>query len=202
MRAESKLRKTDEHNSKIVTQWLEDNLYAKTVTNYHKYDDIENQTKGIDCTFEYQGQNYKCDEKAATAYINNPLHTFAFELSFINKRGNRQMGWLLDDIIETDIYGLIWIDKAKKVPLFEKTDIQEIETAYVRKADILKYLSSIGWTLDKIMAKELMIRQTEGRIYMGNIYENGCKFAYSGHLVEKPINILIPRRVLVDMRIF
>ena len=202
MRAESKMRKTDEQNSKIVTQWLEENIYPKLVTEYHKYDDIVMQTKGIDCTFKFKDILYKCDEKAATAYINKPLHTFAFELSFINRSGYRQMGWFLNDVIETDLYGLVWIDKAAKSPLTNTADIQEIETAYVRKSDILKCLASMGWTLDKIMAKEMMIRQTEGKVYMGNVYENGCKFAYSGHLVEKPVNILIPRKVLVDMRLF
>lgn len=202
MREISKLRKTDEKNSNIVTEWLEKNLYSVHTTEYSKKDDLENQIKGIDCTFKIDGIEYKCDEKAAVAFINKPLHTFAFELSFINKFNQIQDGWLLNDDLETDIYGLVWIDKAKSNILTSIDDIEEVTTAYIKKKDILQYLEDLGWSIDNLYRKSDAIRENNGDVYMGNIFKNGCKFAYSKQLVEKPINVLIPREKLIEMKMF
>jgi hypothetical protein len=37
---------------------------------------------------------------------------------------------------------------------------------------------------------------------MGNIRKNGCKFAYSEQLIEKPINILLPKEKYMEMADF
>lgn len=200
-REESTLRRTDIQNSKIVTQYLEKNVYPFKVCSYSRKDDIENQIKGIDCTFRLRGVDYKCDEKAATAFINKPLKTFAFELSFINRANERQDGWLINKDLKTDLYCLIWIDKAKSSILYSYQDIQQIEVIFVKKSDILDYLKNLGWSSENLFKKDQQIRETNGQCEMGNIWQNGCKFSYSQQLVEKPINILIPREMLVNMRI-
>lgn len=197
----SKLRKSDEKNSKIITEWLEKNFYSKYTTDYSRKDDIVNQVKGIDCTFKINGDEYNCDEKAAVAYINKPLNTFAFELSFINKGNNVQDGWLINNELSTDVYLLVWVNKAKKDKLDSIDDIEDIELILVDKLSIINYLESLGWNLKKLKMKDEQIRKSDGNVEMGNVFKNGCKFAYSKHLVEKPINILIPREKLRLMNI-
>lgn len=205
-RKKSDRRKFDIQNSNIITEWLEENLYNKYTTDYIRITDRENQIKGIDSMFKYKDVNYKCDEKAAVDYINSkyPLKTFAFELSFININNERQDGWLLNKDIVTDIYGLIWPKKAKRLPLESIDDIEEIDYAFVKKSSILNYLGMLGWTLDKLAAKENMIRRMEGKTEMGDLNKHGCKFSYTPRekKVENPINVLIPKDILMDMSIF
>lgn len=198
-REASKLRKSDEKNSKIITEWLEKNFYSKYVEEYSRKDDIINQVKGIDCIFKLDGDSLNCDEKAAVAYINKPLHTFAFELSFINKNNEVQDGWFVNKELSTEVYLLVWIDKAKKDKLESIDDIEDIEVILIDKLSLFKYLESIGWGIKQLRLKDEQIRKSDGNTEMGNIYKNGCKFAYSKHLVEKPINILISREKLRTM---
>lgn len=200
-RKESSLRKIDEQNSRIITEWLEKNFYNKYVKNYSKKDDLINQVHGIDCTFEYNGREFKCDEKVAAAYINRELRTFAFELSFINRNNEIQDGWLLNEKLLTDSYLLVYINKAKKNILESINDIQETEIILLDKKDILEYLNDLGWSRNGLIIKNQQIRDTDGQTEMGNIWRNGCKFSYSKQLVEKPINVLIPIEELRKMNL-
>lgn len=200
-REESKLRKKDEQNSRIVTEWLEKNVYSKHTTDYIRREDKEHQVQGIDSTFKIDGVEYHCDEKAAVAYINNPLTTFAFELSFINRANVLQDGWFLSDDVKTDSYLFVWIDKAKSDVLETVDDIEVAEAVLIRKKEIISYLEGKGWTLNRLRLKDKQIRRENGLVNMGNIYRNGCRFSYSKQLVEKPVNILITRDKLREMNV-
>ena len=68
------------------------------------------QLKGIDLE---ANNGFRIDEKAQLSYIRSELKTFAFELNFINKKGDNSIGWLIDDLMETDYYFLARNIKAK-----------------------------------------------------------------------------------------
>ena len=72
-------------------------------------------------------------KKSAVSYINKPLFTFAFELSFLDRSGNLHLGWLLNDKNVNNSYLICWINKAKKDNLTEVSDIQEVEIALIKK---------------------------------------------------------------------
>lgn len=76
-----------------------------------------------------------------------------------------------------------------------------MEVALVKRNNIINYLSSIGWTLDKLFTKCKKIRNN---IYeeCGNFYENEVKFSKSFQLREKPINLLIKRSKLIEISDF
>lgn len=204
----SKLRKTDERAAAIINRWLEENFYTKEngITEYSCIDDVELQVKGIDTIFVLDGQ-YKiaCDEKAAVQYINKPLNTFAFELSFIDRANNTHDGWLLDSAKTNDAYLIVWIDKtidgiAETKQLTHHSQLENITAALVMKQDILNYLDSLGWTAERLRVKTERMRRNPIE-YQGNIYTNGCKFCFSKQLVEKPVNLLISRKQLLQLSI-
>ena len=56
--------------------------------------------KGIDVIYK----DFLIDEKCALDYINKPLSTFAFELSSVNKNGERYDGWLVNKNLVTTHY--------------------------------------------------------------------------------------------------
>lgn len=186
MRDKSVLRVDDERMSAKVSAAL-DNLYYKKYEDFERVFDRERQVKGIDVIFIRDGVEYKCDEKAAVRWRN--LQTFSFELSFIDRRGDIVDGWFVSDRCENNSYLLIWLD--------QNDDKETMEAALVMKDKIMRHLENLGWTKDKLMEKESQIRANDGiGINFGNIRKNGCKFAFSTKLVEKPVNVLLPREVL------
>jgi hypothetical protein len=70
--------------------------------------------------------------------------------------------------------------------------------ALVKKERIIDYLTTLGWTLDKLERKIHQIRE-QTNVNMGNIKQYGCKFVYSQQLIEKPINILLPKQKYIEL---
>ena len=104
-------------------------------------------------------------------------------------------GWFVNDKCENDSYLFIWID--------DHGDGEKVEAALVRKKSLMNYIESIGWTKEKMKEKSQQIREQDGiGINFGNLKKNGCKFSFSKKLVEKPINILLPRETLINLADF
>lgn len=198
MRNESTLRINDEKKSDIVSKFIEENFYKLKTKNFSRITNKEQQIQGIDVIFDFNDENYVCDEKSAVSYINKPLFTFAFELSFLDRSGNLHLGWLLNDKNVNNSYLICWINKAKTDNLTEVSDIQEVEIALIKKEKIIQYLVEIGWNKDKLIkkSKRILINNSEP---LGNLNINKCRFHYSQQLVEKPVNVLINRNVIISI---
>ena len=187
-RGKSVLRKEDEALSTRITEYLDESFYHEVGKEFERVNDRERQVKGVDVIFDIGDKHYVADEKAAVRYRN--LKTFSLELSFVNKRGEVQDGWLISDKMENNSYVLIWVD--------EQDGKESVTIALVMKEKILRYLRDLGWTKDNLERKMSLIRNGESE-YMGNIYRDGCKFSFSEQLVEKPINVLLSRDAYLQM---
>lgn len=191
----SALRPSDELKAGIVNDFLYDNFYSKFTTNYTYYTDKPTQISGIDTTFDYLGNHYKCDEKAAVNWCNVRLQTYAFELCSINRRDDIQLGWFLDDTKETDSYMLIWLNETDNKELRSKDEIRELDMMVIRKGRLRGYLESIGYGKDEMLenARKLRYEMTGDRI---DDKERGIQFRISRQLVETPVNIRLKKDVL------
>ena len=204
MRETSKLRNLDEHNSNVISDFLDIYFYPKIFNpNKYKFERIYNkkqQIEGLDIIITNIENNNQIgiDEKSAVHYINKKLNTFSLELSFIDKNNNIHEGWLLDNNKKNNYFLFVWIDKALKTPLSNIEDIKEIEIALIKKDIILNYLSKLGWSKSKLLTKSKKIRNNPNE-YKGNINIHNCKFTSSNHLVEKPINVLLSRNKIIEL---
>lgn len=164
-----------------VSNILDKTFYKEiNAQNISRITNKEQQIKGVDIIFTYNDKQYLCDEKSAVRYRN--LQTFSLELSFINRKNKIQEGWLTNDKYINDSFLFIWLD-----------DDNIMEASLIEKQSLLDYLEhNLGWTKEKLRKKCENIRTNPNEPY-GNIQTNGCKFSFSKHLVEQPINILLPR---------
>ena len=188
MREESKLRDGDIKLSNNIYNFLDKTFYLTEVTNFERVNDKKRQVSGIDVIFEIDGKKYIADEKAAVRWRN--ISTYSLELSFINKKGEIQDGWFLRDDLQNDSYVFVWID--------EKEGKEYVFLAVVKKEKIIDHLKSLGWTKESLKLKESLIRNGTPT-YMGKKEKDGYKFSFSKQLVEKPINIILPRSVYENL---
>lgn len=149
----STLRKSDENGERIVANFLDEKFYEKHTTNFERVNRKEEQIKGIDTIFKYNGETFLCDEKAAIQYRNKDLQTFSLELSFLNRRNDINNGWLLDTNKINDSFLFCWLNKTKE-PFNSKEDIEELEIALVSRNRILDYLEELGWTISNLKIKD------------------------------------------------
>lgn len=195
---EMSVREYDEHCEQIMSQFLDKYFYnAINPTSFERVQDKGRQVKGIDVVMEINGNTYSIDEKAAIRYTNG-LKTFALELSFLNRKGILQEGWLTDERKINDYFVFVWINKIEDTLIEDISSLKDIDVALVSKNKIMEYLESIGWTKDKLKNKDNQIRNENDKKF-GNINTNGCKFSYSDRLFEKPINILLPKETYINI---
>lgn len=192
------VREYDEHCEKVMSEFLQKYFYDVYLTDYtvKKVTDRNLQVKGVDVILKNDDVTYYIDEKAAIRYVG--LKTFALELSFINRMGNLTTGWLLDESKINDYFLFVWINELNGDKIQDISSIKNVDVALVSKESILNHLSSIGWTKENLTIKDNQIRTSEN-LYMGDIKKNGCKFAYSKHLIEQPINILLPKEKYMEL---
>jgi hypothetical protein len=195
---EMSVREYDEHCEQIMSQFLDKYFYnAINPTSFERVQDKERQVKGIDVVMEINDKTYSIDEKAAIRYTNG-LKTFALELSFLNRKGILQEGWLTDERKINDYFVFVWINKIEDTLIKNISSLKDIDVALVSKNKIMEHLESIGWTKDNLKTKDNKIRNENDKKF-GNINTNGCKFSYSDRLFEKPINILLPKETYINI---
>ena len=195
---EMSVREYDEHCEQVMSQFLDKYFYnAINPTSFERVQDKERQVKGIDVVMEINDKTYSIDEKAAIRYTNG-LKTFALELSFLNRKGILQEGWLTDERKINDYFVFVWINKIEDTLIKDISSLKDIDVALVSKNKIMEHLESIGWTKEKLKTKDNQIRNENDKKF-GNINTNGCKFSYSDRLFEKPINILLPKETYINI---
>lgn len=195
------IREYDEQCEKIIAQILDKYFYPelKNIQTWERISTKELQVKGTDVVFSRDDGIHFIDEKAAVKYLN--LETFALELSFLNKSGKLCVGWFLDKRKINDYFVFVWINQLNHEKIIDISSVKEIDVALVKKDDIIDYLVSLGWTLEKLGLKMQQIRE-QSNVNMGNIKQYGCKFAFSQQLIEKPINILLPKQKYIELAEF
>lgn len=173
--------------------------------------DYKRQKRGIDIIAEIDNIDTTVDVKA----IASQLPTFCFELAGSVSTG--QVGWLINDELETDYYLLVYHDTggddsysfSKNKIIKDNACIQETEAILIKKSALLnKIEEEIHCDLNRIVE---LIRQkdtskyrterlkfnAEGEIFWGkggNIY-----FTLSKKLKEQPINVVVRKNILYSI---
>ncbi|MEX0275748.1 MAG: hypothetical protein AB3N16_15360 [Flavobacteriaceae bacterium] len=167
--------KSDLEKEKALFSLL-DRYYTEQLRHYHfqRITQLKQQLQGIDLilTHTHTGTSYFVDEKAQMDYINDDLPTFAFEL-FYQKKGGDRLGWFLDSSKKTQFYALVTAIYSDEPKLFTSCKITLVNRQKLlgflreRKLDMPKFKALRGATMEnhgKICVPELLDR-TEGYLY-------------------------------------
>ncbi|MBU0536464.1 MAG: hypothetical protein KKE20_05835 [Nanoarchaeota archaeon] len=198
--SDSTLRVSDSEAEKAVADFLDNNFYnSEDIRDFKRFTSKEDQLKGKDVKFSWSNlKGIIVDEKSQGHYVNKDLPTFAFELEFMTPGGFIAPGWLFNHSYETQYYLLIWIfaDKEKD---FTKDDIERLECILIKREDIIVYLAKQGMTPDeaKLICPGLRKESVYGAHMKGRF--DGFYLYFTGHLSEKPINIVIRKEKLIEL---
>lgn len=205
-------RANDSNVEREIAKFLDKNLYSnkELFKEFVRTDDKYEQINGSDLilsTSDGKLDRVVVDEKVAARYANTSLNSFALELSFIGKDGNRKNGWFTDFTKKTQYYLLGWINKAeipynKEEHRYDTNSITEdniinLEWILVSRDKIMKFLEKKGWTLDRLGLQDKKIRENGG--VRTKEFINGVSFRYGDSYVEKPINILLEKDTYIEL---
>ena len=187
----------------IVVPFAMKYLLSKIFDKIENVEDIERQLKGIDVIIYDNGcdENLDIKAQASAKYINKPVPTFVQELMFTTKDKSEHIGWFLDDTL-TDTYVYIWIHAAntnERGLLDSPEDIIEAEAMFVDKAPLQEYIESKGYTREVLLQRARKLRKSglyrQDSVIPGE-RDDEMWLSYSVDLVEKPVNLVIKKRVL------
>lgn len=201
--AKSELRGRDMNVEREIAKFLDKHLYSQSiVTQSKRTDDIDSQLHGSDIIISIptKGVNSAIvDEKAQTQYVNHPLPTFSLELSFISSDSKIIEGWLTDKQKVTEYYLFQWIHKSDSDWNVKSEDIKKLEYALVSRDSILNYLASHGYSVEELKKKDAEIRAKNQYGQHDKSAEKDFWFFHSTNLAESPINIVLRKKVLLEL---
>lgn len=209
------LRETDMRGERIVKEYLTKYFYnlirsnkiLDKINDFSSIESIEQQFQGVDTVlYLNNGKTLNIDEKCALKYINTNLSTFAFEIQWF-RYGEKTVGWFINQKLQTQYYFLMWV---KGKPIIESKsgiqlkkydyiqhmtvdDLTAVELFVVNKHLLLEYLCKIGLPSEKLLkqANWMIDNNIEQSIVTPEI-----KYFYSGYLAEKPVNLVISKKLL------
>lgn len=191
------LRQIDMKQEQVITQFLDRYLYSKLFDNHEVISDISLQFKGCDIAIQYANGIVYHDIKtqASKAYINNPLPTFAMEILF-SSRDNREItGWFINDTLHTNVYCLVWINKATVNDygyIESPEDIHEVHVMFVDKEVLKEYVHC--FITDEELTNKARVMKRDG--IKKEILTKGMSIVCSPHLNECPANLVISKSIL------
>lgn len=189
-----------------LADFLDKHLYwellkQKCFTSFKRVKDKKTQLKGIDVIGKIGHSTVNIDEKAQLHYINSPLPTFAFELSFV-WNGDVVNGWFLNDSLLTDRYLLLWINEASTADLktIKSEDLTDVEGMMVSKEALKTYLSDLGFNARVLQEKAAELR---GKGVPGSHPTKIEGISYylspSSKYIEAPVNLVIKKHHLLKV---
>lgn len=195
--------KRDQEVESITASFLDEYFYSKVKSKsiVQRYHDEEHQFSGIDISIN----ETNLDEKVKYyGCLNQVQQYIGFECSFINKAGNVQTGWYLNEDLKTDYYAIIGlyttVDDSDL--LTSVNQISSVDVLWCRKTAIDNLLARNGKSKLEIKSDVEKFRaEYTPSFYQGKQrkkYESISDFwlTLSKHLKEQPINLVIPRQIL------
>lgn len=179
-------RQQDTANSYEIEKFLDRYLYKEGC---ERVKDVGRQLKGIDVIYK----GFLIDEKCALDYINKDLKTFSFEISSVNRRGERYDGWLVNKNLDTTHYLLCYINKCKVSKNPKVEDIEEVEVILISKKSVLDYLDEKFGDITNLKKRAMEVE--------GSSFIEGLKIIKSSNKAESPINILLRKGVLRSLSV-
>ena len=190
-------RSNDMRRERILAEYLDIKLYGQEIfENVRRTNEIEDQLKGSDIVLSIPIKevfNAIIDEKAQLYYLDGGLPTFAFELNFVNKNGERVEGWLTDESKSTTFYQLLFLTAEKDFESVKKKE--KVEYILIKKEEILKFIA-----LDLAILRRKGIEVSKSEDFR-QFREQSIPyyFTHSTQLAESPVNIIIRKNKLIEL---
>lgn len=181
------------------------------IQDYQYIESKEEQLLGTDIMMRQRDVTWNVDVKTFSVnYAQNvdlsKFPTFALELDFINRAGNLNIGWFLNDDLNTTHYLFLYprlnASKADGDKITEKNvtedDIQSAEAYLVSKKRLKQFFYISRGLTDEIMHDHAVSVRQNAKNEDCAIYHDAdiSKFRYSPSLAEKPTNILVYKNEL------
>ncbi len=197
-------RMIDDLIEKNIATFLDNYFWKKFPNGFTRQTDKKYQFAGIDISLNTKNNlSVHFDEKAKIYGCLNSVYQYpGFEISLVNRAQQIQDGWFCQNL-STDYYSYVGVfaNTNNVNDLSSSNMISACDVLWIKKQEVLEYVEqTISLTDLKNDAAQLRddseYMQKNRKRYTGA----GFWLTYSGQLYEKPVNLVIPRKILESFK--
>ena len=191
--------KRDSIRESLVGQFLDLKFYPKHFENSRRITEKNLQLSGVDVKSNFIGDDEEIliDEKAATSWAFREISTFALELNFL-MNGEEIEGWFFPRKGKTltTHWLFIW-------PRTSGGDINSVEDIISAEIMLMKTRDLRRWIRRMASKSDTSIQECISYLRKSDSEKEinwcGLRIIISRQLPEQPINILIPKEILMGV---
>lgn len=186
----------DSKQERLIVEYLSKYLYTKAYPQHKIIEDREQQLQGVDVVVSTDCGDECHDIRAQVSkyYINRPLPNFSLEL-LLNRNNSEHVGWFLKPEMLTNVYVLVWVNKAKTNTygyIDKADDIEELDVMFIDKRDLKEFVNNTMY--DEALYDTARHMRTKGtkRLFLNE----AMYISYSDQLKEPAVYLVVQKYAL------
>lgn len=200
-------RAEDVRIEQVCGRFLDKHFYAKLGCKFERNAELSSQYLGVDVTVWSEHGTFVIDEKVKYyGSINKPISCPSFELTRRDRAGNRGIGWYASEKQLTNTYLFItpFLAEGDQPQQLTDDNLSAVQILIVPKKAVQLLAKSYGLSDIGLLERAEQLADSEDLNYQSKAYDriasNKLWLTYSAGLREQPVNMVIPRTVLKQLK--
>ena len=200
-------REEDVRIEQVCGRFLDKHFYAKLGCKFERNAELSSQYLGVDVTVWSEHGTFVIDEKVKYYQsINKPIGCPSFELTRRDRAGNRSVGWYASEKQLTNTYLFItpFLAEGDQPQQLTDDNLSALQILIVPKKAVQQLAKSYGLSDIGLLERAEQLADSDDLNYQRKAYyriaANKLWLTYSAGLREQPVNMVVPRDVLKQLK--
>ena len=200
-------RAEDVRIEQVCGRFLDKHFYSKLGCKFERNAELSSQWLGVDVTVWSQHGTFVVDEKVKYyGTINKPISCPSFEVTRRDRAGNRGIGWYASEKQLTNTYLFItpFLAEGDQPQQLTDDNLSAVQILMVPKKAVQQLAKSCGLSDIDLLQRAEQLADSNDLNYQRKAYDriaaNKLWLTYSAGLREQPVNMVVPRDVLKQLK--
>ena len=200
-------REEDIRIEQVCGKFLDENFYSKLGCKFERNSVLSSQYLGVDVTIQSQHGTIVIDEKVKYyGTINKAIDCPSFEITRRDRAGNRGIGWYASEKQLTNTYLFIspFLFEGDQPHQITDDNLSAVQILMVPKKSVSQLAKSYGLSDIGLLERAEQLADSDDLNYQSKAYDriapNKLWLTYSAGLREQPVNMVVPRDVLKQLK--
>ena len=200
-------RAEDIRIEQVCAKFLDENFYSKLGCKFERNSVLSSQYLGVDVTIWSQHGTFVIDEKVKYyGTINKAIGCPSFEITRLDRAGRRGLGWYASEKQLTNTYLFItpYLAEGDQPQQITDDNLSAVQILMVPKKAVQQLAKSYGLSDIDLLQRAEQLADSDELNYQRKAYDriasNKLWLTYSAGLREQPVNMVVPRDVLKQLK--
>ena len=200
-------RAEDVRIEQVCGRFLDKHFYAKLGCKFERNAELSSQYLGVDVTVWSEHGTFVIDEKVKYyGSTNKPISCPSFELTRRDRAGRRGVGWYASEKQLTNTYLFItpFLAEGDQPEQITDDNLSALQVLIAPKKAVSQLVQNHGLSDMDLLERAESLAQIDDLNWQRKAYDriaaNKLWLTYSAGLREQPVNMVVPRDVLKQLK--